>query len=92
MSIEFGKGPWDRHGRLQWYVADRIPGLITKAARETGRSSNAEYIRAAIIEALVRDLGVDFDALAAEQPTKARNPIYADPTIYGASNSVEEVV
>lgn len=92
MAVEFGIGPFDKHGRIQWYAADRIPSLIAKAARATGRSSNAEYIRAAIIEALARDLDVDFEALSKEQPSKERNAIYANPGLYGAANSVEDVV
>jgi hypothetical protein len=89
MEVSFGN---ERSGRLQWYAANRLPGLVARAARAGGYSSSAHYIRSAVISALSRDLGIDVEALNAEQPTKASNPIYADPTQYGASNSVEDVV
>jgi hypothetical protein len=90
-SVEFAK-EYGRHGRLQWYAADRLPALIARAARQEGYSSSAHYIRSAIIHALARDIGVDFEALNAEQPSKMLNSIYSDPTRYGANNSVEEVI
>lgn len=89
MDVGFSAG---KAGRLQWYAANRVPSLVARAAIAGGYSSSAHYIRSAILSALARDLGLDLDELQAEQPTKASNPFYADPTRYGASNSVEEVV
>jgi hypothetical protein len=85
------RGPFGKHGRLQWYTADKVPSLVAKAAQENGYSSSAHYIRTAIIRALERDLGIDFASLDSEQPSKASNSIYADPTRYSASGSSELV-
>lgn len=89
LGIAFGP---ERSGRLQWYAANRVPSLVARAAQAGGYSSSAHYIRTAILRAVADDLDIDFDALDAEQPSKAANPIYADPLRYGASNSVEDVV
>lgn len=43
------------------HVAKKM--MITKAAEATGKVSVTQYIQHAIIDALVRDLGVDRDSL-----------------------------
>lgn len=90
MSAHFGKGPWDRHGRIQWLTANRIPVLVAKAAQQGGYSSSSHYVRTVILRALEADLGIDFEALQAEEPTKASNKIYSDPDAYGFG-STEQV-
>lgn len=91
MGIDFGRSPFGLHGRLQWYAADKVPSLVARAAKAGGFSSSAHYIRTALLQALERDLGIDFEKLNAEQPTKASNKIYLDPLSYGASCSSEDV-
>lgn len=91
MEVHFGTGPWGKHGRLQWWNANRVPSMIAQAARENGYSSSAHYVRTAILRALERDLGVDFEQMEREQPSKANNKIYANPYAYGAAGSVEDV-
>lgn len=47
------------------------PMLISTAAELTGKVSNTQYIQHALVDALVRDLGLDRDELMALLPRPA---------------------
>ena len=54
--------------KIHFVTSVRMPMLINRAARATGKCSNTQYIQHALVEALARDLELDVDDLYAELP------------------------
>ncbi len=55
--------------KIHFVTSVRMPMLINRAARATGKCSNTQYIQHALVEAIARDLELDADDLYAELPT-----------------------
>jgi hypothetical protein len=71
----FRTDPWQYPNRtkIQFTTSARMPNLIYQACLATGTLSNTVYCQYALIDALVRDLGLDRDSLVADLPA-ARGP------------------
>lgn len=54
--------------KTQFLTFAKMPGLITRAAKQRGYLSNTEYIQHVLCEALSRELGLDLAELEAQLP------------------------
>ena len=62
-----------RQAKIHFVTSARMPSLIYKAAKKTGKCSNTVYIQHALCEILARDLDMDEDELLGELPTPKTN-------------------
>jgi hypothetical protein len=76
--------------KVQFVTSARMPYLIRQAAVKTGKPSNTVYIQHAVVDALVRDLGLDRSEMMEELPPPKgpANSLFGDrpegPNLSGA--------